>query len=268
MNNRFRLLPLGTCLLILGAIGSALLAQEARQPTQAASQSTAASSTSGQGFRGVVDIPYSADRLTVTTQTLADGTTITQKHLVKEYRDGQGRERTEWFKPGVESVGQDDSPESVQIRDSMAGVIYSLNPRNRTAQRIEMRRPTPRHVPQASGASGDHTPARPVMPRPTVEDLGTQVIEGVEANGQRTTRTIPAGAEGNDQPIQITSESWYASKLRIPLVYITNDPRHGETVTRLTNLVLEEPPAELFQVPADYTLQELQPVAKPEPPSD
>ena len=268
MNNRFRLLPLGTCLLILGAIGSALLAQEARQPTQAAAQSATASSTGGQGFKGVVDIPYSADRVTVTTQTLADGTTITQKRLVREYRDGQGRERTEWFKPGVESVGQDDSPDSVQIRDPMAGVIYSLNPRNRTAQRIEMRRPTPRHVPQASGASADHTPARPVTLRPTVEDLGTQVIEGVEANGQRTTRTIPAGAEGNDQPIQITSEIWTSAKPRLLLLNITNDPRYGESVTRLTNLVLDEPPADLFQVPADYTVVELQPVMKPEAPSD
>ena len=52
------------------------------------------------------------------------------------------------------------------------------------------------------------------------------------------------------------------------LLSITNDPRYVETVTRLTNLVLEEPPAELFQVPADYTVKELQPVAKPEPPSE
>jgi hypothetical protein len=37
---------------------------------------------------------------------------------------------------------------------------------------------------------------------------------------------------------------------------------------RLTNLVLDEPPAELFQVPADYTVEELQPVTKPVPPSD
>ena len=47
-----------------------------------------------------------------------------------------------------------------------------------------------------------------------------------------------------------------------------DDPRYGETVTRLTNLVRDEPPADFFQAPADYTLVELQPVAKPESPSD
>jgi len=51
-------------------------------------------------------------------------------------------------------------------------------------------------------------------------------------------------------------------------VSISSDPRRGETETRLTNLSLEEPPAELFQVTADYTVRELQPVSKPEAPSD
>jgi hypothetical protein len=36
----------------------------------------------------------------------------------------------------------------------------------------------------------------------------------------------------------------------------------------LTNIVFDEPPSELFHVPADYTLQELEPSAKPEPPAD
>ena len=38
------------------------------------------------------------------------------------------------------------------------------------------------------------------------EPLGTQMIEGVQAEGTRTTVTIPAGAIGNDLPIQIVSE--------------------------------------------------------------
>jgi hypothetical protein len=37
---------------------------------------------------------------------------------------------------------------------------------------------------------------------------------------------------------------------------------------RLANLVFDGPPADLFQVPADYTVVELQPVAKTESPSD
>jgi hypothetical protein len=216
----------------------------------------------------VTGLPYSADQVTVTTQTLADGTKITHKRLVRIYRDSEGRERNEFFKPGVDSVGQDDSPQSVNIYDPTAGVSYYLNPRERTAQKREIRRRTPPPVPQPTGISVNPTPERSVPARPTREELGTQVIEGLEARGERVTRTIPAGAEGNDQPIQITSEIWTSAKPRLLLVNITNDPRYGESVTRLTNLVLDEPPAELFQVPPDYTLQELQPVAKPASPSD
>jgi hypothetical protein len=94
------------------------------------------------------------------------------------------------------------------------------------------------------------------------------VIEGLETKGERVTRTIPEGLEGNDRPIQITTETWIATKARIVLMNHWNDPRRGETVMHLTNLVLDEPPAELFQVPADYTVRELQTVVKPEPASD
>jgi hypothetical protein len=252
----------------LAAITRPLVAQQAPQPPQPAqpvSSGTAEGSTSIQGIRGTIGFPYSAGEVTVRTHTLADGTKITQKQLVKVYQDSEGRTRREYFKPGVESVGQDDSLLSVHIFDPVAGANYYLNPRDRRARKIEVRRPTPPSPPQTTGASANLTRA-PL--RRTREDLGTQVIEGLEARGERITRTIPAGAEGNDQPIQITLELWFSVERRLPLLRITNDPRYGETVTRLTNLVRDEPPAELFQVPPDYTIEELQPVAKPEPPSD
>lgn len=216
----------------------------------------------------MTSVPYSADEVTVTTQTLADGTKITHQRLSKLYQDSQGRSRSEYFGNGVESVGQDDSPQPVSIFDPVAGARYFLNPRDRTAQRRDVRRPMPPPLSKTTGASSNLTPARPVSPQRTYEDLGTQMIEGLEAKGERITTNIPAGAEGNDQPMQTTFERWISTKPRLVLLSVTNDPRYGETVTRLANLVLDEPPAELFQVPADYTVQELQPVAKPESPSN
>jgi hypothetical protein len=94
------------------------------------------------------------------------------------------------------------------------------------------------------------------------------VIEGLEAKGERVTMTVPEGAEGNDRPLEIIRETWVATKGRIVLMSSSKDPRRGETTMRLSNLVLDEPPAELFQVPVDYTIQELQTVSKPEPASD
>ena len=271
MNSHLHRLLSFMYLVSLGAIAYPLVAQQpakSPQPAQTVSSGTTEGSTSIQGIRRMIGFPYSADRVSETTQTLADGTKITRKRLVKEYQDGQGRRREEFFMPGAESVAQDDSPEWVRIFDPIAGVSYSLHPRDRTAQKTEIRRRAPQPPPQKTGASADLTLARPALPRPTREDLGTQVIDGLEARGERITRTIPAGAEGNDQPMQVTSEIWTSTKPRLVLMSITNDPRNGETVMRLSNLVLDEPPAELFQVPADYTLKELQTVAKPEPPSD
>jgi hypothetical protein len=256
-------------LVSLGAIAYPLVAQQpakSPQPAQTVSSGTTEGSTSIQGIRRMIGFPYSADRVSETTQTLADGTKITRKRLVKEYQDGQGRRREEFFMPGAESVAQDDSPEWVRIFDPIAGVSYSLYPRDRTAQKSEIRSAIVHR--QTTRVQPNLTPAQPVPPRPTREDLGTQVIDGLEARGERITRTIPAGAEGNDQPMQVTSEIWTSTKPRLVLMSITNDPRNGETVMRLSNLVLDEPPAELFQVPADYTLKELQTVPKPEPPSD
>src|SRR5262249_42129938 len=42
------------------------------------------------------------------------------------------------------------------------------------------------------------------------EDLGTRNIEGIDCNGTRTTTTIPAGAIGNEKPIIIVRETWFA----------------------------------------------------------
>lgn len=265
MNNPLHRFLLLTCLVALTAVYCPLAAQQAAQPV---SPEGAAGSANAQGARGATAMAYSADEISVTTQTLADGTKITEKRLAKVYQDSQGRTRHEYYRPELESVGQDESPQYVYIDDPVAGANYSLNPRDHTAQKTEIHRPTPPPLRQAA-ASANPTPARPVPPQPTREDLGTQVIEGVEAKGQRITRTIPEGAQGNDRPIQVTNEIWRSvATPHIVLMMTTNDPWRGETVMRLTNLVLDEPPAELFQVPADYTVKELEPVAKPEPDSE
>ncbi len=88
------------------------------------------------------------------------------------------------------------------------------------------------------------------------ESLGTQIIEGVQAEGTRTTMTIPAGAIGNDLPIQIVSERWYSPDLKTVVMSKHSDPRMGETVYRLTNVNRSEPARSLFEVPGDYTFAE------------
>jgi TonB family protein len=87
------------------------------------------------------------------------------------------------------------------------------------------------------------------------EDLGKQNIEGVEAEGTRSTVTIPAGEIGNERAIEIVNERWYSAELQTVVMTRHTDPRFGESTYRLTNIDRSEPARSLFEVPADYTLK-------------
>jgi hypothetical protein len=87
-------------------------------------------------------------------------------------------------------------------------------------------------------------------------DLGKQIIEGVEAEGTRTTVTIPAGEIGNERAIEIVSERWYSPELQLVVMTRYSDPRSGETTYKLTNINRSEPVKSLFEVPSDFTIKE------------
>jgi len=91
---------------------------------------------------------------------------------------------------------------------------------------------------------------------PNVEQLGWKLIEGVQAEGTRTTISIPAGQIGNDRAIEIVDEQWRSPDLQVIVFSKHSDPRFGETVYALTNISRADPPATLFQVPPDYTVRD------------
>src|SRR5262249_14342619 len=84
------------------------------------------------------------------------------------------------------------------------------------------------------------------------ESLGEQIIEGIKAQGTRITSTIPAGAIGNDRPIQTISEHWDSPELQTTIKNMHSDPRMGDQSFRLTNISRVEPAPYLFQIPPDY----------------
>ena len=87
---------------------------------------------------------------------------------------------------------------------------------------------------------------------PTIEKLGTQVMEGVLAEGQRLTTTIPAGSQGNDRDIHVVTETWTSPDLKMAVYRKTSDPRSGDSIMRLSNMSRNDPDPQLFQPPADY----------------
>ena len=89
-----------------------------------------------------------------------------------------------------------------------------------------------------------------------VTALPSKDIEGVKANGERTTWTIEAGKIGNEKAIVQTREVWTSPELMLTVYSRDTDPRSGETVYRLSNLKRGEPDATQFKVPAGYTTTE------------
>jgi hypothetical protein len=223
--------------------------------------------------------PYSADAVTEITQTLADGNRIVHKNTAHIYRDSLGRTRREQSLNAIGPWTSDGpAPELITINDPVTGTGYMLNPATRTATKLARvaitmgADPKSIAVTKMIGAMQVDTEARATadegglgvrvfsasakadgdMPQPTTESLGTQIVDGVSANGTRTTVTIPAGQIGNEQEIKIVTETWYSPDLQTVVKSTRDDPMTGTTVFELTNLSRDEPPASLFQVPDDY----------------
>ena len=96
--------------------------------------------------------------------------------------------------------------------------------------------------------------ARSLAPRGAgvVTPLPAKDIEGLRANGERSTWVIEAGQVGNEKPIQITREVWTSPELMLTLSSRDFDPRSGELNYRLKALKRGEPEAALMRVPTDF----------------
>ena len=202
--------------------------------------------------------PYTATALTEITQLLADGNRISNKSSASLARDSQGRTRREETLGKIGSL-QVNGVKVVSIHDPVAGTEFVFKSGTQPVEeenhpdakivRIEEGKRVRVMAGAAAppGVSKERWREQPGEVKR--ESLGTQTIEGVSAEGKRETRTIPAGAIGNERPIEITSETWYSPDLHTVVLSKRNDPRMGETVFRLTEIKRGEPDASLFQAP-------------------
>jgi len=110
---------------------------------------------------------------------------------------------------------------------------------------------------RTEGGAGFVIRTKPAPGNEIKEQLGKQMIEGVEAEGTRTTVTIPAGEIGNERPIEIVSERWYSPELQLVVMTRHSDPRSGETTYKLANINRSEPAKSLFEVPPGFNVTEM-----------
>lgn len=269
-------------LFIFGALGCAALFAQAPEPKGAlAYQNISVMGGPGGGHMlkmlgpegpTVTGKPFSATEQHHSLQVLADGTRIENNETNTFYRDDQGRTRNEHGPAGETHV---------MIHDPVAGYSVVLDPSHKIAHKLAGLAHLPgMPPPPAEGASagGHHGPQMAMVTATATatagggnfifrreemdlkdaakEDLGTDTINGVLAQGTRTTMRIPAGQIGNDRPIQVVNERWYSSELQTLVKSSNKDPRFGETTFELTNIDRTPPAAALFQIPADYTIDE------------
>jgi hypothetical protein len=226
--------------------------------------------------------PYSADTTTETVQTLADGNHIVHRTVSKIYRDSDGRTRREQTFGNVDPEHPSPHEVKVFIDDPVNGTAFVLDPGSKSVDSLLQRKRTfvydrkaeeeakgtilkDREDAQEDGPvrmmikfrdehSGDAlAKVIPDEGREIVkEDLGARNIEGVDCTGTRQTITIPAGAIGNDKPISIVRETWFAPIISAIVESTTDDPRYGKTTYQLKNVQLNEPARSMFEPPADF----------------
>jgi len=217
--------------------------------------------------------PYSAQAVNETVRVLADGNRITNSNSQTLYRDSQGRERREQVSGGT--------VRSIHISDPVEGVSYTLEPQSKIARKNSSQKVitftsdagggggTPSvgyaFTTSSSSASGERfeveggqVNALSKAMESKEEKLPSQTIEGVFAEGTRTTMTLPAGSIGNEQPIVTVNERWYSPELKVVVMTTRSDPRSGTTTYKLTNINRSEPATTLFQVPPDYTVKSME----------
>ena len=243
----------------------------------------AANAGSGQPFTAklVTGRPFTADAIIQTDQTLADGSHVVNQQTVSAARDSQGRTYRE--EVPASPVADSPAPKTIFIGDPVAQVNYVLGP-DHVARKIPMSlaglQPgaisvsTSSAPPQgnlllqrfSTASAGGNGPIHagpqgvPAAQQLTLgdsktEQLATQTIAGVQADGTRTTVTIPAGQVGNQNPLVIITERWYSQDLQATVLARHSDPRFGSSSYHLANVQQVEPPASLFQSPSGYTIE-------------
>ena len=189
--------------------------------------------------------PFSATATTQSTQTLPDGTHISQTGVMVEYRDAEGRVRTE-------------AGEILMIRDPVAGLTYRLDPATKSAVKHLVSGTPPAAATAIVGGGrggGGGRAGRAATQSANAEDLGTTTVNGIPARGTRTTTLVPLGAVGNDKEFRSVDERWFSPDLNLLVKSVSTDPRFGTTTYELTNISRQAPDPALFRVlPADYSV--------------
>ena len=192
--------------------------------------------------------PFTATARTTLTQVLPDGTKKIRTVEDRIARDSKGRIYQEQHLPWTEDVSHPIY--YVNIYDPVQRRRIHIDPQDHNVITRPIGRPT-------NYDATDYLTLKATHAGESIKDqkLGTQEIAGIRVWGRRTTHSFPPGMFGNAERIVSVDECWYSERLGVDLLRRRSDPRSGEQVTELLNLVRREPDPALFAAPPGYSRQ-------------
>lgn len=228
--------------LLVGGVG----AQEAVRGSDGGTSRRA----SGVELLAVAGKPFSATTTTEWIRTLEDGDKAALHLRARLARDGKGRIYRERyaFLPSA-----DDSklvPNEIQIMDPVNRSQAFCSTRAMECVVTDYQPKTSIERPK----TGEEDNGVRTFKR---ESIGSNVIEGLPVTGTRETTTLKTAILGNNTPFTSVREVWYSEDLMTNLAVTRIDPREGRQVTRLSEIVVGEPDAHLFEVPAGYKVRDV-----------
>ena len=241
--------------------------------TTARAQSSEAACSMGM-FRSMAlglsgRVAYSATARTTFEQTLGDGSYVRGFMVTHKARDSSGRTRTEMAHGCQRGENGQPQPEiSVFVNDptTKTSLNWQTGPdAARTAQMVHQTEVPRKTQPSEQVVAIQKAAQRNQPPHSEfeTEDLGVRTIAGVEAHGSRTTRTIPAGEEGNELPLVVEDQHWDSLDLGLTVYAVHDDPRFGRTTFEIEELSRAEPDTSFFLPPPGYKTEDRTPGADP-----
>ncbi len=222
----------------------------------------------------VVGAPSSAVGTKEEVTRLLDGNRIVTRQLTRFYRDGQGRTRVEEGQPpGLARLNGLNAFTIPRIHDPVSGEHYMLHSHNKTVHVFKTvpegvekppsvtppvaQPPSLMAMTRSSPRIGTTFFMGPISSPDEEKTLGEKTIRGVKAVGTRLKHTLAAGSVGNERPITVTTDYWFSPQLGVMIESVSRSPTGHEVTYRLEQIVLGEPDATLFQIPTDYTREEI-----------
>lgn len=197
----------------------------------------------------LVGAPFSATVHTEWVREIPGGGTYTAVNQRRVARDGRGRIYEERWLLVPKDSGVESRMNVIQIADPNLHTLYNCWVFERRCMLLKFAEP----------AVTSYQP--PVVPSGPLAnnkgftmhlDLGIRTIAGLDTHGTRDTTTLLPGTVGNDRPFVTVREFWTAPQIGVNLLSIVDGPRTGKQTFTLSDVSLNEPDPQLFQLPEGY----------------